>query len=98
MKSAKIEALREEYSSLVIVANGLVGIVRSRGVCNVLTMARMAEEARAAARSIASLIERLLTPPAPVPTKQPESFLTRAIRKVGEILMDIGKGLTTWRA
>lgn len=51
--------MRHEYAALVLVADGLQAMVRSGDGCNVLTLARMAEDARHAARVIASAIERL---------------------------------------
>lgn len=53
--------IREEYNALIRVAEGLLDMIRRGQACNVLTFARMAEEARAAARRIASAIERMLT-------------------------------------
>lgn len=59
MRNAEAAALREEYDALVTVANGLLAAIRAGAVCNTLTMARMAEDARAAARKIASALEQM---------------------------------------
>lgn len=59
MRNAEAAALREEYDALVRVANGLLAAILAGAVCNTLTMARMAEEARSAARKVASAIEQL---------------------------------------
>ena len=53
-------AMRREYTALIMVADGLLAIVRSGAACNIHTMARIAAEARAAARDLASLIERMI--------------------------------------
>jgi len=59
MMNPAVVALRLEYTALVAVSNGLLSIIRAGAACNLLTMARLAEEARSAARSVASQIERL---------------------------------------
>ena len=53
-------AMRREYAALIMAADGLLAIVRSGAACNTHTMARIAAEARAAARELASLIERMI--------------------------------------
>ena len=59
MRNAEAAALRTEYDALTRVANGLVAAILAGAVCNCLTMARMAEEARSAARKIASALEQI---------------------------------------
>jgi hypothetical protein len=59
MRNAEAAALREEYAALVKVADGLLAAILTGTICNCLTMARMAEEARSAARKIASTIEQM---------------------------------------
>ena len=61
MQIADVSWMREEYNALIRVADGLLDMIRRGQACNVLTFARMAEEARAAAWRIASAIERMLT-------------------------------------
>ena len=62
MQNIQVEAMRVEYSALVKIAEGLIEMIRRQETCNIVTFARMAEQARAAARKIASAIERILTP------------------------------------
>lgn len=62
--------MRDEYAALVRVADGLMDMLRGNCPCNMLTFARMAEQARQAARSIASMIERLLVEEKPTPQKR----------------------------
>jgi hypothetical protein len=59
MPNPEVVALRAEYASLVLVADGLLSVIRAGAACNTLTMARMADDARAAARKVAAAIERL---------------------------------------
>lgn len=59
MMNPAVVALRLEYAALVAVADGFISVIRAGAACNLLTMARLAEEARSAARSVASQIERL---------------------------------------
>lgn len=59
MMNPAVVALRLEYAALVVVSDGLLSVIRAGAACNLLTMARLAEEARSAARSVASQIERL---------------------------------------
>ena len=68
MKTAEIGNLRENYAALLRVADGLLSMIRNGEVCNVLTFARMAEQARAAARAVASAIERLVVDAHPAPS------------------------------
>lgn len=58
--NAEMIAMRREYAALILVADGLLAIVRASAACNIQTMARIAAEARAAARELASLIERMI--------------------------------------
>lgn len=58
--NADMIAMRREYTALIMVADGLLAIVRASAACNIHTMARIAAEARAAARELASLIERMI--------------------------------------
>lgn len=60
MQIADISWMRREYDALIRVAEGLIDMIRAREACNILTFARMAEEAREAARKLASAIERML--------------------------------------
>lgn len=59
MRNAEAAILREEYATLIKIADGLLAAILTGAVCNCLTMARMAEEARSAARKIASAIEQM---------------------------------------
>lgn len=73
-------SLRREYNALVLVADGLMGMIYDHSACNVLTFARMAQEARDAAHKIASMIERLLIgspASAPTPSYKEESCIKR---------------------
>ena len=60
METPQVEAMRVEYSALVKIAEGLIEMIRRQETCNIVTFARMAEQARAAARKIASAIERMI--------------------------------------
>ena len=60
MQNIQVEAMRVEYSALVKIAEGLIEMIRRQEACNIVTFARMAEQARAAARKIASAIERMI--------------------------------------
>ena len=62
MQNIEIAAMRAEYSALVKIADGLIEMIRRQQTCNIVTFARMAEQARAAARKVASAIERIMTP------------------------------------
>lgn len=62
MQNIEVAAMRAEYSALVKIAEGLIEMIRRQETCNIVTFARMAEQARAAARKVASAIERILTP------------------------------------
>lgn len=80
MQNANVISLRREYNALILVADGLMDMIHGHDACNVLTFARMAQEARAAAHNIASMIERLLIgSPAnsPAPTVRLEHAITR---------------------
>lgn len=70
MKNEMILRMRDEYAALVRVADGLMDMLRGNCPCNMLTFARMAEQARQAARSIASMIERMLVEEKPTPQKR----------------------------
>jgi hypothetical protein len=70
VKDEMILRMRDEYAALVRVADGLMDMLRGNCPCNMLTFARMAEQARQAARSIASMIERLLVEEKPTPQKR----------------------------
>jgi len=59
MMNPAVAALRADYEMLVKAADGFLSVIRAGAACNLLTMARLAEEARSAARSVASQIERL---------------------------------------
>jgi hypothetical protein len=58
--NADMVAMRRKYAALIIAADDLLAIVRAGAACNIHTMARIAAEARAAARELASLIERMI--------------------------------------
>lgn len=58
--NGQVLAMRVEYAALIAVADGLFEVIRNGAACNLLTMARLAHEARDAARKIASEIERLI--------------------------------------
>lgn len=58
--NGQVLAMRVEYAALIAVADGLFEVIRNGAACNLLTMARLAHEARDAARKIASEIERLM--------------------------------------
>lgn len=60
MEKYQVGSLHREYKALTLVANGLLAIIHNHQACNTLTMARMAQQAREAARKLASLIERLI--------------------------------------
>jgi hypothetical protein len=60
MQNIEVAAMRAEYSALVKIAEGLIEMIRRQETCNIVTFARMAEQARAAARKIASAIERII--------------------------------------
>lgn len=60
MANTDVISLRREYNALVLIADGIVDMIYQHSACNVLTFARMAQEARDAAHKIASMIERLL--------------------------------------
>lgn len=68
--NAEVSSLRKEYAALVRVAEGLVEMIRRQQACNTLTIAHMADQARAAARRIASMIERLIIEERPAPVKE----------------------------
>ena len=70
MMKAEIISLRKEYAALVRVAEGLIEMIRRQQACNTLTIAHMADQARAAARRIASMIERLIVEERPAPVKE----------------------------
>lgn len=70
MMNAEVSSLRKEYAALVRVAEGLVEMIRRQQACNTLTIAHMADQARAAARRIASMIERLIIEERPAPVKE----------------------------
>ena len=60
MMNADMITMRRDYTALIMVADGLLAIVRACTACNIHTMARIAAEARVAARELASLIERMI--------------------------------------
>lgn len=70
MKNSLVVALRREYDSLLLVAEGLLDMIYSHDACNVLTFSRMAAEAREAARRMASEIERLIVGEESAPAKK----------------------------
>ena len=70
MQNAETIRLRDEYSALLRVAEGLIEMIRRQQACNTLTIAHMADQARAAARRIASMIERLIIEERPAPVKE----------------------------
>lgn len=74
MRNSIIVALRREYDALLLVADGLLDMIYSHDACNVLTLSRMASEARAAARHLASEIERLIFELRPAPVKSKPTF------------------------
>lgn len=59
MLNHNVVALRMEYNALRTVADGLYAMLRAGAACNLLTIARMADEARNAARRLANEIEQL---------------------------------------
>jgi hypothetical protein len=59
MWNNEVVALRMEYDALRLVADGLYAMLRAGAACNLLTIARMADEARNAARKVAIEIEQL---------------------------------------
>lgn len=59
MANPAVAALRADYEALVTAADGFLAVIRADAACNLLTMARLAADARSAARSVASQIERL---------------------------------------
>lgn len=67
MQNSNISNLREKYAALLRVADGLLEMIRHGDTCNILTFARMAEQARSAARAVASAIERLVVDAHPAP-------------------------------
>ena len=60
MMNAKAIALRREYLALIAVADGLMAMVRRHLACNARALVRMAAEARSAAQTLCSMIERLI--------------------------------------
>lgn len=58
MQNASVVSLRHEYQALTLVVQGLLDILFSHDSCNPITIARMADEAKSAARRIASALER----------------------------------------
>lgn len=70
MKNLTIAALRREYNALLLIADGLIDMIYSHDACNVLTFSRMSSEARAAARHLASEVERLVLESSPAPIKK----------------------------
>ena len=74
MMNHNIAALRSEYRTLKLMLDGLVEIVSRRNACNLETMSRMANDARAAARRMASEIERLVFESRPAPVKSKPTF------------------------
>ena len=79
MKNEMILRMRDEYAALVRVADGLMDMLRGNCPCNMLTFARMAEQARRAARQLASAIERLLIEERPAQPVRKASFIGRAM-------------------
>jgi len=59
MMNPAVVALRADHEALVTAADGFLAVIRAGAACNLLTMARLAAEARGAARAVASQIERL---------------------------------------
>lgn len=80
-----VAALRAEYAALVLVADGLLSMVRAGAACNTLTMARMADDARAAARKVAAAIERLIQRTAPARNRL-VALVARAVECVLSVL------------
>lgn len=60
MKNAAAVALRADYKTLTLVVEGLMDIIFNQRACNILTMARLAEEAKSSARRLASELERII--------------------------------------
>lgn len=58
--SADVVRMRGDYAALLRVVDGLPEMIHRGQACNIITFSRMAEEARSAARHLASEIERLL--------------------------------------
>lgn len=73
--------MRSEYDTLINVAEGLLAMIYAREACNVITFAQMAEEARSAARHLASEIERLVIESrvAPVEKQKPSGFWGKVV-------------------
>ena len=80
MQNADVFRMHREYDALILVAGGLIEMIHAGVACNVLSFARMAEQARDAARKLASLIERLLIGEKPTPQKR---------RRLRDILSDV---------
>jgi hypothetical protein len=59
MMNPAVVALRADYEALVKAADGFLSVIRAGAACNLLTMARLADEARSAARKVAAQIEQL---------------------------------------
>ena len=82
MQNAEVIRLRREYDALILVADGLVEMIYGREACNVISFARMAEQARAAARSLAALIERMIYEERPAPVRRKASVF----EKIGKVV------------
>ena len=79
MQNADLIRMHLEYDALILAATGLIEMIHAGSACNVLSFARMAEQARDAARKLASLIERLLIEEKPTPQKR---------RRLRDVLVD----------
>ena len=75
MQNAEITNFREEYAALLRIADGLLDMMCCGDACNPLTFARMVEQARNAARAIATTIERLVIELQPAPAKHRNGLL-----------------------
>lgn len=82
MKNEMILRMRDEYAALVRVADGLMDMLRGNCPCNMLTFARMAEQARRAARKLAAAIERLLIEERPAQVKRKASVFCRVVTAI----------------
>ena len=69
--------MREEYNALIRVADGLLDMIRRGQACNVLTFARMAEEARAATDAMRAIQDRKPPPDAEEIRKASEALQWR---------------------
>ena len=91
MMNPAVAALRADYDALVKSADGFLSVIRAGAACNLLTMARLAEEARSAARAVASQIERL-TRGARSLVDHARGFLGAAVAKLVAVVQAVTLG------